>query len=223
MDGTAVTLSGSAAISGSVVTLTLATALTSSTQAVTVSYTDPTTGDDSSGIEDLAENDADSFTDQAVTNRFATAEWELTLTDSGGDPVTQLTEGGASATVTVKITNNVPFPSNETVTIQWGGGGLSGGVIRGANDASTVTILAGEFSGTLVINAPQDGNNQYRPPLTQALTATHGGTEIGSIDLTFVDDEDPPELTLSLNKTRITEGESFGLRGGVSRPYASCA
>ena len=69
--GSAVMLSGTTAtVSGRVVTLTLATALTSATQAVTVSYADPTAGDDASGIEDLAGNDADSFTDQMVTNRF---------------------------------------------------------------------------------------------------------------------------------------------------------
>ena len=69
--GTAVTLSGTApTVSGRVVTLTLATALTSATQAVTVSYADPTTGDDPGTVEDLAFNDADSFTDQPVTNRF---------------------------------------------------------------------------------------------------------------------------------------------------------
>ena len=72
--GTAVTLSGTVAtVSGNSVTLTLATALTSATQAVTVSYADPTTGDDSNGIEDLAGNDADSFTDQTVTNAFGSA------------------------------------------------------------------------------------------------------------------------------------------------------
>ena len=68
------TLSGTVAtVSGNSVTLTLATALTSATQTVTVSYADPTTGDDSNGVQDLADNDADSFTDQTVTNRFGSA------------------------------------------------------------------------------------------------------------------------------------------------------
>ena len=71
VDDTTVAPGGSVAtVSGNLVTLRLATALTSSTQTVTVSYTDPTSGDDSTGIEDLAGNDADSFTDQTVTNRF---------------------------------------------------------------------------------------------------------------------------------------------------------
>ena len=73
-DGAAVTVSGRSTVSGSVVTLSLATALTSATQAVTVIYADPTTGDDSIGVEDLALNDAGSFTDQPVTNRFWTVD-----------------------------------------------------------------------------------------------------------------------------------------------------
>ena len=80
VDGTTVTLSGTVAtVSGRVVTLPLATALTSATQTVTVSYADPTTGDDSAGVEDVAGNDADSFTDQMVTNAFGSAA-PLTVT-----------------------------------------------------------------------------------------------------------------------------------------------
>ena len=81
VDGTAVTLSGTVAtVSGRVVTLPLATALTSATQVVTVSYADPTAGDDAGGVQDVAGNDADSFTDQAVTNAFGSA---ATLTVTG--------------------------------------------------------------------------------------------------------------------------------------------
>ena len=78
VDGTAVTLSGTVAtVSGRVVTLPLATALTSATQTVTVSYAQATTG--TVGVQDLAGNDADSFTDQMVTNAFGSAA-PLTVT-----------------------------------------------------------------------------------------------------------------------------------------------
>ena len=74
VDGAAVTLSGTAVtISGRGVTLELVTALTSATQVVTVSYADPTRGDDSDVVEDLAGNDADSFNERPVRNRFAFA------------------------------------------------------------------------------------------------------------------------------------------------------
>ena len=104
VDGTAAVLSGSAAISGSVVTLTLATALTSSTQAVTVSYADPTTGDDTHGIEDLVGNDADSFSDQMVTNRFGTTTAPtvsgVALTSAPGTDNTYAIDDSVVATVT---------------------------------------------------------------------------------------------------------------------------
>ena len=104
VDGTAAMLSGSAAISGSVVTLTLATALTSSTQAVTVSYADPTTGDDAHGIEDLVGNDADSFSDETVTNRFGTTTAPtvsgVALTSAPGADNTYVIGDSVEATVT---------------------------------------------------------------------------------------------------------------------------
>ena len=58
---------------GSVVTLELVTPLTSADQVVTVSYDDPRLGDDSNVIEDLVGNDARSFTNRPVVNRFAFA------------------------------------------------------------------------------------------------------------------------------------------------------
>ena len=87
VDDTAVTLSGTtAAVSGSVVTLTLTTALTSATQAVTVSYTDPTTGDDRGNVvHDLAGNDANSFTDQAVTNKLDVVKPTLSSAEASSD------------------------------------------------------------------------------------------------------------------------------------------
>ena len=100
--GTTVALSGSSApVSGNQVTLTLATALTSATQAVTVSYADPTSGDDSIGIEDLAGNDADSFTDQTVTNRFGVPEVSsVALTSAPGSDNTYAIGNDVEATVT---------------------------------------------------------------------------------------------------------------------------
>ena len=58
---------GTPAVSGRTVTLTLATPVTAG-QTVTVSYTDATANDDAVAIQDLRRNDADSFTDYAVIN-----------------------------------------------------------------------------------------------------------------------------------------------------------
>ncbi len=62
-----------AAIAGRVVTLEPVTPLTSPEQEVTVSYTDPSPRNDTGVIEDPVGNDAESFTDRLVINRFAFA------------------------------------------------------------------------------------------------------------------------------------------------------
>ena len=67
VDGSDATLTGTPSVSGTTVTLTLQTAVTAG-QTVTVSYEDATANDDNFAIEDLRENDADSFTDYPVTN-----------------------------------------------------------------------------------------------------------------------------------------------------------
>ena len=65
--GSGAALSGAPAVSGPTVTLTLASAVTFG-QAVTVGYTDPTSGNDANVVQDTVGNDADSFTGEAVTN-----------------------------------------------------------------------------------------------------------------------------------------------------------
>ena len=70
-DGATVALRGTTAtVSGRAVTLWLAAALTSATQAVTVSYADPSSADDSTALQDREGNDALSFSERTVTNRF---------------------------------------------------------------------------------------------------------------------------------------------------------
>ena len=79
-----VALSGSPAISGATVTLTLATAVVS-TDVVTVSYTKPTSGT-ANKLKDAADNEVATFSDRPVTNGTvddACAEGDLQLI--GGD------------------------------------------------------------------------------------------------------------------------------------------
>ena len=145
-----------------------------------------------------------------VTQTTATPTWELTLTDNG-NAVTQLTEGGASATVTVRITNGVTFGTAQTVTLEWDGLALdAGSPIQGAGGASEITIPPGTSSGTLVISAPDPGGvAAYTPPRTAPLWGRHGETHISGIDLTLIDDEDPPVATLTAQPAQVSEGEGI--------------
>ena len=71
VDGGAAALGGTtASVGGRVVALRLATPLDSAAQRLSVGYTDPSAGDDVAAVEDRQGNDAASFVDRTVTNRF---------------------------------------------------------------------------------------------------------------------------------------------------------
>ena len=147
--------------------------------------------------------------------------WEFTLTDSGGNAVTELTEGGDPATATVRITNTVRFQTAQTVTLEWGTVDLSFGAIVGAGGASTITIPANGDSGSLVISSPQGAVEIYDRPRTEPLTATHGGTQIGnSIDLTRLDDEELPVASITQAPTTVNEGANIEIRVALSVAYS---
>ena len=147
-------------------------------------------------------------------------EWALTLR-RGSTNVTQLTEGGAQATARVSITNGVQFETDQEITLQWGGQEITSGLIQGLNVDATITITAGQSAGTLFVGAPQRTADLYRPPETKTLTAhLDGGNQIGNgIELTYVDDEDPPVFTIRLEDTRVVEGDDTELIATLSRGY----
>ncbi len=88
------------------ITLTLATAVGAG-QAITVAYTDPTTGNDANAVQDAAGNDAFSFTARSVTY--------ITPADPGSTPVTP--------PVTPTTPNDVPPIDGVPVTIESGPAG----------------------------------------------------------------------------------------------------
>ena len=153
-----------------------------------------------------------------VTRTTATPNWSFTLRDSSNNNVTQLTEGGDSATATVSITNNVRFGADQTVTLEWGIGDLSTGLIQGAGGATTITISAEQSSGSLEISSPENPVDSYDAPATLALRATHAGTEIGSIQLTRRDDETPPVATITDAPDTVNEGDSIEVEISLAPP-----
>ena len=144
-----------------------------------------------------------------VTQRTPAPAWSFTLRDSANNNVTELTEGGDSATATVSIINSVRFSADQTVMLEWGGVDLaSRRPIQGANEATTITIPANGSSGSLEISAPQKTVDIYEGSATYPFTATHGGNQIGnSIDLTRLDDEAVPVASITQAPTTVNEGE----------------
>ena len=134
--------------------------------------------------------------------------------------MTELTEGGDSATSTVSIINGVRFSTGQTVQLERGGRRLGNGRIQGAGGTDTITIPTGQSSGSLEISAPEPGGTaSYAPPSTGALSAIHAGRQVGeSIDLTFVDDEPPPAASIARAPTEVGEGEDIEIRISLNLP-----
>ena len=163
------------------------------------------------GIDAGAAAVAETATTRAVV-------WDFTLTDANDNPVARIVEGGDPITATATITNGVTFSTDQPVTLGWGGSTL-GNLLAGAGGTNAIAILAGQSRGSLDISAPADSIESYIV-FTAPLTATHRGTEIGSIDLTFVDDQDPPVATISMAPTAVTEGQDIEIDITLSRALA---
>ena len=143
--------------------------------------------------------------------------WSLTLTDSSGNAVTDLTEGGAGATATISITNNVRFNTAQSVTLKWGGNEISSGPIVGAGGRSTITIAAGSASASLHISAPQEIHPRYQPATTLALSADFMGAATGaSLNLTFISNDPAPSAKIASAPNAVVEGGSVEFRIGLS-------
>ena len=166
-----------------------------------------------------------------VTKTVAAPTWEFTL-KRGGNNVTRLTEGGANAIATVRITNDVRFSSDQLITLKWGTEELTrtDGLIQ--KQSSVLRIVSGAANGGAPIHAPQRTGDLYHPNETRTLTANWGGSQIGdSIELEYVDDEAKPVATLVLSPTfehsdgvrqlTVVEGGFIYPLATVSRGYDS--
>ena len=143
--------------------------------------------------------------------------WSLTLTDSSGNAVTELTEGGAGATATISITNTVRFNTAQSVILKWGGNEISNGPIVGAGGRATITIAAGSASASLHISAPEEIHPRYQPATTLALTADFMGAATGaSLNLTFISNDPAPSAKISSAPNAVVEGGSVEFKIGLS-------
>ena len=190
----------------------------------------------SNPVKDLAGNEAVAFTGTGIETVQIT--WSFTLTsprsDGAGNPL--VVEGGATARATVSIANAVTTTVAQTVKLQWdgsdiGGDGEPGRLLTIAGVVGpTITVPAGEASESAVIGVRQDA--LYAPTHTAAFTATHLGTQIGSVDLTLTDDDAPPVMTIAVSASSaasdtrrsaitINEGEGFHLEISLDRGFAT--
>ena len=184
VDGSAVTATVSILLNQSV-GLTLATAVTSA-QTVTVSYADPTTGNDATAVQDVVGNDAASFTDQPVTNNVPAAPPEVTI--AAGEAVTE----GAAAVFTLTRTGATTAAFTVNVTVS-----ETGDVVAAADEgAQTVTFARNTATSTLSVATDDDTVNEADSTVTAAL-GTGPDYDVGtpgSASVTVSDNDEPPPV-----------------------------
>jgi uncharacterized repeat protein (TIGR02059 family) len=202
--GTAVSLS-SVTASGFSVTLALASTINIG-RVVTVSYTDPTAGDDASAIQDSAGNDAISLVSRSVTNNSTV---KSTPTFSSWSNVTK-TFGDANYTVTAptvtgSIAGSFSYSSSNTGVISISGttftveGGGSATITVTFTPTDTVNYNSASTTNTVTVSKASQSalsisstSGSFGTPLT---LATNGGSGDGLV--TYVYAEGTTTCTLS--------------------------
>jgi uncharacterized repeat protein (TIGR02059 family) len=193
--GTAVTVS-SVTASGFTVTLALASTINIG-RVVTVSYTDPTAGDDASAIQDSVGNDAISLASRSVTNNSTV---KATPTFSSWSNVTKIFGDAnytvAAPTVTGSLAGSFSYSSSNTGVISISGttftvqGGGSATITATFTPTDTTNYNSATTTNTVTVNKASQSaititttNATYGTNLTLAST---GGSTGGSYSYTKV-------------------------------------
>ena len=137
----------------------------------------------------------------------------LTITDDDTAPTAvtlslnpaAVGESAAATAVTVTASlNNSPLPTATTVTVSRTGGTATSGTDYAAVSDFTVTIQAGQTSGTATLSFDPTGDGLYEGNETVILTGSVAGLTAGAATLTITDDDTAPTaVTLSLNPTAV--------------------
>ena len=216
-------------VSGSSVTLTLASAVTSQDQ-VTVSYTVPTETA-TARLKDLQGNPAESFADQSVTNNTAAAEpppseqQRQNSPATGSPTITGTAEVGEPLTASTTGIADTDGLDNVSYSYQWiRNDGSSDTDISGAT-SSTYTLVDSDEGNTIKVRVSFTDDAGNEETLTSAATgevvaapslltvslenspASHNGTDVFTFQIRFSE-----ELKLSFKTLR---DHAFTVDGGT--------
>ena len=185
---------GSVAVSGTDVTLTLASGSPAikSGQAVTVAYTDPTAGDDSKAVQDTAGNDAASFT-------VGPGE-RVTVTNGSTEAATV---PGAPTGLGASLGGSDRFEIVWTKPEDTGGRAITGYLIEVSTDGTTFTELVanhntmqdGEIETSYVHIVPGLSVGAMRHYRVKAINAVGTGPASNVAGATAVDPDAPDAVT----------------------------
>ena len=140
------------------------------------------------------------------------ADWALSLSSSS---VTENDPNGVE--VTLSITNTTTFSGPVTADLYWGTAKVSGFPLAGDAGVHTITVPANSNQGSLTLLVVDE--DSYGIPETEPLIARVGNTELARADLTVLDDESPPQVTLSVDETTVTEVDDITLTASLDPAY----
>ena len=184
----------SVSVSGSAVTLTLVTAV-SSGETVTVDYTAPT-GESDARVQDLVGNAATSFTGQAVTNNTAPAAPPNSQA-TGKPEIAGTAQVGKTLTASTSDISDADGLSNVSYTYQWiANDGTSDSNIPNAT-SSTYTPVAADVGRTIKVTVAFTDDAGHDESLTSTSTASVAATVPGSAEGLAVSVNDTGKLDLS--------------------------
>ena len=142
----------------------------------------------------------------------------LTITDDDPAPTAVMLSlnpaavGESAAVTAVTVTaslNNSPLPAATTVTVTRMGGTATSGTDYPAIGAFTMTIQAGQTSGTTTLSLDPSGDGLAEGDETVIFTGSAAGLDAGAATLTITDDDAAPSaVMLSLNPAAVGESAS---------------
>src|SRR5690606_10022227 len=196
VNGTPITVS-SLTISGSTVTLNLATPVTNG-DTITASYNDPTAGNDLNAIQDLAGNDAAGFSNNPVTNTVpATPDTTApTLTITATDLVLA---AGETTSVTFQFSEAVTAFDETDVDVT--GGTLSNFTQVNVDTWTATFTQTGSDAPTISVTDATFTDLAGNPGTGDTLDGTDGFTVDILAPIVTVDDLTTPDTTPPLTGT----------------------
>ena len=130
----------------------------------------------------------------------------------GMDP-TKLSEGAAATTVTVTaiFANGSTLPEDRTVTVSLDAGSATMGADYAAVSEFGVVVAAGRTSGTTTFTLTPTDDSVVEGDETILVSGAADGLTVHGTEITLGDDDEIPEVDLSVDPAQVDEGASAAL------------
>ena len=116
--------------------------------------------------------------------------------------------GATAVTVTAALSNGGAFPVDTAVTVSVGGGTATAGADYTAVEDFRVAISAGETSGTATFTLAPEDDDMVEADERIGVSGAAAGLVVHGTEVTLTDDDEVPEVVLSVDPASVGEGAS---------------